>query len=234
MDPKRILFHGEGLLAVDKPAGIPVHRGTKHPRGLCEEIEEWARRNPGRIELTPGCRVRPLHRLDLEASGVVLLGLLYGVAPAIQAAFAAGEVRKRYLAFVAGPVDREGSIRGKVRTRLRGVYCWLPAEIDFRRLEGDERLSLVEVVPRRGRTHQIRSLFAGAGLPLAGDLRYGKPKPARQFLSRFQVPYLLLHARELTLPAEALGSSRTFSAPPPEEFRRVAAQKGWDIPEISS
>ncbi|MGH9363539.1 MAG: pseudouridylate synthase, partial [Thermoanaerobaculia bacterium] len=89
-------------------------------------------------------------------------------------------------------------------------------------------LSLVEVSPREGRTHQIRSLFADIGRPLAGDLRFGKPKPARQFLEKFAVPGLLLHALELELPAGVVGPARAIRAPIPETFHRLAAAKGWE------
>jgi len=230
-DPARILFQGRGVLAVDKPAGIPVHRGTDHPRGLAEAVDEWARTNPGRIEVEAGWPVSPLHRLDLEASGVVLLGLTREATRDVQSFFASGQVKKRYFAFVAGPVAEEATIKGKVRSKLRGVYRYVPSRIDYRRLAGDERLSLVEVSPHEGRTHQIRSLFADIGRPLAGDLRYGKPKPARQFLARFHVPCLLLHARELRLVGGISGLPELFQAPLPDEFRRVCAEKGWAVPE---
>jgi 23S rRNA-/tRNA-specific pseudouridylate synthase len=230
-DPARVLFQGEGILAIDKPAGLPVHRGTGHLYGLAEAVEAWARMHPGVIHLQDRPPA-PLHRLDLEASGVVLLGLTGAAARTVQAAFAGGLVEKRYLAVVAGPLDETGAIEGEVRSRLRGVYRQLASSLEFRRLAGDERLSLVEVVPQEGRTHQIRALFASAGRPLAGDLRFGKPKPARQFLARFGVAHLLLHARELTLPAGILGPRRSFAAPVPEEFRRVAGEKGWSVPEI--
>ncbi|MGH9363476.1 MAG: hypothetical protein ACRD2T_16320, partial [Thermoanaerobaculia bacterium] len=47
LDPARVLFEGGGILAYDKPAGLPVHRGTGHPWGLAEAIERWAREHPG-------------------------------------------------------------------------------------------------------------------------------------------------------------------------------------------
>jgi 23S rRNA-/tRNA-specific pseudouridylate synthase len=230
-DPDWIIFHGGGLLAVAKPAGVPVHRGTGHALGLAEMIDEWVRANPGAIDIRSGRPVRPAHRLDLEASGVLLLGLRRPVARALQEAFAAHAVEKSYLAVIAGPVEALGSISGRVRSELRGEYRSLPAELTFRRLEGDERLSLVEVTPVGGRTHQIRALFARAGRPLAGDLRYGKPKPARQFLEKFEVPSLLLHARRLAIPASVLGAPRAFEAPLPPAFVRVLERKGWSVPE---
>ncbi len=230
-DPHSILFHGGGLLAVNKPSGIPIHHGTKHPFGLAEIVNEWAVSNPGQVELEPGWKVAPVHRIDLEASGVALLGLTQAASSLVQQAFASGKIQKRYLAVVAGPVDEEADIEGAVRSRLRGVYRHLPSSLHFRRLAGDERLSLVEVVPREGRTHQIRSLFAGIGRPLAGDLRFGKPKPSRQFLERFALSSLLLHAWELRLPPLPVDLPREFIAPLPETFLNLLGQKGWKVPE---
>jgi 23S rRNA-/tRNA-specific pseudouridylate synthase len=230
--PDRILFHGDGILAFNKPAGIPIHRGTGHPVGLAEAIDAWARGHPDVLALEPGAAVVPLHRLDLEASGVALFGLARAARTAIQGAFAEGRIWKRYLAVIAGPVDATGTIEGKVRTNFHGEHRSVLSRLDYRRLAGDERLSLVEVIPHQGRTHQIRALFAGAGRPLAGDLRFGKPKPARQFLFRFAVPGFLLHARELSLPEGIIGAGRSFLAPVPETFRLVARGKGWEVPEV--
>jgi len=226
-DPASIIFQGSGVLAVNKPAGVPVHRGTAHSYGLAEIIEEWVRRNPGVIEIRAGRPIHPVHRLDLEASGVLLFGLGPASARKLQEAFSNRTIRKKYLAVLAGPVDAVGHVHGRVRSRLRGVYRMLDSELTFRRLRGDERLSLVEVIPVGGRTHQIRELFAKIGRPLAGDLRYGKPTPSRQFLEKFQVPWLLLHALELVLPEEILGAEKTLLVPAPPEFHRVIAAKGW-------
>jgi 23S rRNA pseudouridine955/2504/2580 synthase len=227
-DPDWILFQGSGLLAVDKPAGIPAHAGTGHDVGLAESVDAWVRMNPGVLEIKPGRPVHPVHRLDLEASGVLLLALSKEKARSLHAAFETRRVKKRYLAFVAGPVDALGRLEGTVRSRLRGVYRQLPSQLGFRRIRGDERLSLVEVLPEEGRTHQIRELFAKAGRPLAGDLRFGRPTPSRQFLATFEVPGLLLHALEVVLPEEILGAPKTIRAALPETFHKVVAKKGWD------
>lgn len=227
-DPTCVLFQGSGILAVDKPAGIPVHRGTGHDMGLAEMIDEWIRMHPGVLEARGGKPVHPAHRLDREASGVLLFALHRAAASRLQTALGAGEVKKRYLAVVAGPIDALGRLEGRVRSRLRGVYRGFEAALTYRRLAGDERLSLVEVTPHGGRTHQIRAIFAQAGRPLAGDLRYGKPRPSRQFLEKFGVPYFILHALEVTLPAR-LGTQRTIQAPLPAALKRVIELKGWTL-----
>jgi 23S rRNA-/tRNA-specific pseudouridylate synthase len=226
-DPSWILFQGSGVLAINKPAGIPVHKGTAHDSGLAEMIDEWVRRNPGIVEIKGGRPVWPVHLLDLEASGVLLFALTATAARKIQDALAAYSIQKRYLAVISGPVEAMGRLQGPVRSKLRGVYRKLESELEFRRLAGDERLSLVEVLPKEGRNHQIRVLFSRAGRPLAGDLRYGKPKPARQFLEKFATPGLLLHAHELSLPESVLGAARTLCAPLPQHFFKVLEKKGW-------
>jgi len=228
-DPDWVLFQGSGLLALNKPSGIPVHRGTGHEFGLADMIDEWVRRNPGVLEIRPGKPVHPAHRLDLEATGVLLFGLTNKAARDIQKAMESREVKKTYWAVLAGPIDALGHLKGKVRSKLRGEYRRVPAELEYRRLAGDERLSLVEVLPIGGRTHQIRDLFAQYGRPLAGDLRYGKPKPARQFLEKFAVAAFCLHARDVTLPASVLGAPRRIEAPLPASFRSVLEQKGWRL-----
>lgn len=227
-DPDRILFHGGGLLVVDKPAGIPVHQGTGNPHGVVEVLAEWVHQNPGILDIRPGKTIHPIHRIDLEATGVLVLGLTRPATRLAKKAFAEGDVRQRHLAVVAGPLPETGRLRGRVRSRSRGVYSYLKAELSYNRLRGDERLSLVEVFPQGSRRHQIRSLFAQAGHPLAGDLRYGKPKPARQFLAKFSLDWLLLHTREIVLPAGVLGGERVFEAPIPEAFLRLSESKGWE------
>ena len=72
-DPQSILFHGHGLIAVDKPVGVPVHRGTGHDTGLTDLLGEWSSLNPGWLDVRPGKKIHPIHRLDLEASGALLL-----------------------------------------------------------------------------------------------------------------------------------------------------------------
>ena len=88
-------------------------------------------------------------------------------------------------------------------------------------------MSLVEVRPEGGRTHQIRALMARAGRPLVGDLRYGKPKPAQQFRERFGMDHFLLHSWRLGLPEEAMGRPLDLEAPLPVTFHSVIEQKGW-------
>ncbi len=231
--PDRVLFQGGGLLAIDKPAGIPVDEGTGHDRGIADIVAEWGRCHPGVLDLKVGKRPLPVQHHDLETTGVLLLATRRAMARRLQAAFSAGEIERRYVAVVAGPLAAEGEIRGKLRTRVGHRYERRDAALSYHTIASDERLSLVEANVRDGGRHLVRALFAQQGHPLGGDRRYGKPRPAEQFLERFGVPHFLLHCTEVVLPADILGGERTIRAPLPGMFERVALEKGWsDAPKF--
>ncbi len=231
-DPKRILFQGSGLLIIDKPENLPVHKGTSHPYGLAELLTHWASVFPNVIDIKPGKSIHPLHRLDREASGVLLFGLNSSIRKSVQTAFKQRRVQKRYLTFVGGPVDSEGAIEGKVRSKLRGTYRRMPASLSYKKVFADERMSLIEVYPNEGYTHQIRSLLASWGRPIVGDLRYGKPVPSKKFLKKFNLACLPLHAYQLCLPKDILGAIESFEAPLPSPFLKIIQQKDWDLDQI--
>ena len=222
-----VLFHGNGLLAVDKPAGVPVHKGTSHDVGLAEAIGEYAHTHPGVIDIRAGKDVFPVQHLDREATGVLLFALRRPTARIVHEASQAGTLKTKFVAVVAGPVEPMGVLRGKVRTRVSGRYQRVDSELSYRRICGDERMSLVEVTPGKSRRHLIRSLFADSSRPLCGDARYGRPRPAEKFCSAFGVEGMLLHCCEVTVPAQVLNSERTIYAPLPQSFHKVAKQKGW-------
>jgi tRNA pseudouridine65 synthase len=187
----RILHRDERLLAVDKPAGLSVHRGWDRSSDVAMT----------RARDAVGQHVWPVHRLDRSASGVLLFALDREAARLLQAMFAGGEVGKTYLALVRGTTPEEGVIdhplaRGK--TRVDAVTA-------FRRLRAIERndlprsYSLVEVRPKSGRLHQIRRHFKHLSHPLVGDVRYGKGEHNRLFRTRFGLQRLFLHACSLEL-----------------------------------
>ncbi len=233
--PRWILFHGNGLLAVNKPAGVPVHSGTAHAEGLAEKIDAWVHFNPGVLDIRAGKPVFPVQHIDLEASGALLFTLRRPIARKLQEALDSGAVTRRFLAVVAGPVEPVGAIRGKVRSRVHGRFRQVDAELSYRRVCGDERLSLVDVSPGKSRRHLVRALFAEAGRPLAGDSRYGRPKVAQRFLEKFKLERLLLHSREVELPPTVLASRKTIVAPLPEHLVQLAELKNWsDVPAFKA
>ncbi len=83
------------------------------------------------------------------------------------------------------------------------------------------RASLLEVTLETGRTHQIRVQLAAEGHPLAGDERYGDPDFNRR-LAGLGLKRMFLHAHALAFDDPVTGEPRAFSAPLPDDLRRVA------------
>jgi RluA family pseudouridine synthase len=192
----RVLSADDELVVVDKPAGWLVHpAGTDAP-----DVLAWAR-DEGLGHL------HPVHRLDLETSGVLVLARGPAEAEALGQAFAGREVHKAYLALVHGRTQRKGVIRRPLREHGRdqeAVTRWRSEE----RLGG---FTLVRVRPETGRHHQVRRHLHGIGHPVVGDERYppDRFRPVPSFPGR-----IFLHAASLELP-----DGRTFEAPLPPELQ---------------
>jgi 23S rRNA pseudouridine1911/1915/1917 synthase len=213
LDRSRLLYADEHLAAVDKPAGVPAQPTLASDRG---HLPELAAR-------LLGGDVLPVHRLDRETSGVVVLARTRAAAAALSAAFREGSPVKTYLALCArAPVPAEGRIDAPLgpdprrpgrRTVDPGGEPAATAWRTLRRGPGGE--ALVEVRPETGRTHQIRVHLAHLGAPLLGDARYGGPRRVLEI----SIPRVMLHAARLEIRHPATGSRLSIEAPLPADFR---------------
>lgn len=171
----KVLFLDGEALVLDKPPGLPVDPPRDGSISVASHLAELAfefRRWP-----------TPVHRLDRDTSGCLLLARNPKVHARFQQAFEAGMVEKRYLAVLDGvPPGGEGMIElplSKVSSREAGWRmvpdpAGRPARTRWRLLREQGGRSLVEFRPETGRTHQIR-VHAQVGLaaPVAGDPVYG-------------------------------------------------------------
>ena len=197
-----VLLDDGDLLAIDKPAGLPVHATARFHRNTLTALLR---------ERYPGQRVPTLcHRLDRETSGLMLLAHSRELEVALKKDFFSRRVRKRYLAIVCGELADEGvidepigpdpasGIRIKQRVRDDGQ----PAQTRFWTLERRGRYALVETAPLTGRQHQIRVHLAARGAPIVGDKLYGDdPTLMLEYLETGWTDGL---ARRLLLPRQAL------------------------------
>lgn len=187
----RILFIDGEAIVLDKPAGLPVDA----PRDGSLSIENHL------STLTFGFQRWPLpvHRLDRDTSGCLLLARNPKAHKRFQRVFEAGEVRKRYLAVLDGaPEGESGTIdlplvkisSAERGWRMTGANNGKPSRTAWRVLAVREGRALVEFRPETGRTHQIRVHAAeGLGAAVVGDPVYGRGGEA-----------MLLHAAELVVP----------------------------------
>lgn len=163
-----IAFEDDDFVAVVKPAGMVVHSSRETGDDLLSTIGR-------RI----GRPVFAFHRLDKGTSGLVLLGKRRGPAAAdMTQAFEKKRVRKAYLAVVSGAwpatLGRVDAPLEKLEDRVVVSERGKPSLTTFRRLVSSPDKSLIEALPKTGRTHQIRVHCAHAGHPILGDARYGK------------------------------------------------------------
>jgi len=170
-----ILWQGNGLLAVNKPAGIAVHG----PDSLDEIILRFLLgKLPPSLSFKPG----PLHRLDKPSSGIVVFSTSIEGARLFSALLRERKVRKTYLAITEGIVSKNEiwedvlvrDTKGK-KTNL-GVENGKNAITKIMPVSVMENRTLIRAEIETGRTHQIRAQAAAHGYPLAGDKKYGGKK----------------------------------------------------------
>lgn len=231
-----IIWQDDSFVAVNKPAGLLVHRSPLDPR------EERFALQLVRDRL--GRRVYPVHRLDRPTSGVLLFALSPEGAQQLAAAFAERGVEKRYLAVVRGVVPEEGVVdhpladlpdrylssrqdgeeRGAVTGYRRLASAELPVAVGR---YPTSRYSLVAAFPRTGRRHQLRRHFKHLCHPIIGDTNYGEGRHNRFFREELGCARLLLHAVELTFPHPSTGGEVTVTAPPGGAFASLIDRLGW-------
>jgi 23S rRNA pseudouridine1911/1915/1917 synthase len=196
--PLTVLFEDDGLIAVDKPAGLLTQPGPGGGISLLELVSKKLGREAGLV-----------HRLDRETSGVVVFGKTKDATRELAAAFRDGTAKKQYVAIVSAELPERGEIdlplsrdpsrpgRWRATRKANGI----PALTRYEAKREGTR-TIVTLFPETGRTHQLRAHLAALGAPIVGDRLYGGAEGAR----------CLLHARLLTI------IGRTVEAPLPPDM----------------
>lgn len=237
-----VIYEDDQVLVVHKPYGMLVHEDwTSGPEGTL--VEWFLTRVPeakGVGEVTtkpdgsPLQRSGVVHRLDRETSGVMILAKTADAHALLKAQFHDRLVKKEYRAFVYGQIhDRWGTINRpigrnakdfKKRSAEHGAKGTLRDAVTlFERIgageyEG-ESFSYLKLIPKTGRTHQLRVHLKAIDRPIVGDILYADKKMPTS--NNLGLERLALHAHvlELDLPG---GERERFIAPIPEVFERAA------------
>ena len=212
---RRILYRDSCVLILDKPAGITVHAGPTGGPSLEDGFDALRFGNARR----PGLA----HRLDRDTSGCLVLGRHTKALRRLGTLFAEGRVTKTYWAVVEGdPGEDAGTVDAPLAKRTaRSGWSMVvdpagqQAVTDWTRLATAGGLSLLELRPRTGRTHQIRVHCAALGVPILGDPAYGRGGPGQ--------PLMHLLARAVSVPYHADRPPASATAPVPPHMRAALA-----------
>jgi len=238
MENLKVIFEDRDLLVIDKPANlivIPEGEIGKEKTLIDLLIEEY----PGLKNTGNSPRYGIIHRLDKDTSGIILVAKNNDALIFFQKEFAKisentgkneKNVIKKYLALVIGEIkENEGFIDTLIgrspKDRIKqkayiigepGSFGKRTAQTNFRVLKRFEGFTLLEVEPKTGRKHQIRTHLAYLSHPIAGDKLYGfKNQPLPKGLTR-----QFLHAAYLKIKMPS-GDFKEFNSELPEELKNI-------------
>jgi len=223
-----ILYCDDHLVAIDKPAGLLVHRTA-----IAAGAQGFALQ---RVRDQLGQRVYPVHRLDRPVSGVLLLALSADVARPLSRLFATRAVAKAYLGVVRGWPEAEGVIdyplsggpgqpARPAQTRFR-VLARVELPVAVGRYPSS-RYALMAVWPSTGRYHQIRRHFHHVCHPLIGDTTHGEGRHNRFFRESLGVGRLLLHAGSVRFRHPLSGADLRIRAPVDGAWSALLDRLSW-------
>lgn len=237
----KVLYEDDNIMAINKPAGIMVHSDgrddgpfltdwilQKYPQ--IDGVGEDARNPEGETIKRPGI----VHRLDRETSGVLLIAKTKKGFETLKKQFQDRTVKKTYWAYVWGdmkeefgtinrPIGRSGSdfrkwsaqrgARGEMReAETYWTKLWSGTVPITGGKVNDNKITLVEVEPKTGRTHQIRVHFAAEQHPVVADKLYGPNRPDAEGFNR-----TALHAKSIVF-INCEGKKVKVEAPLPSDF----------------
>ena len=232
----KVLYCDEHLIAIDKPAGLLVHRSDidRHETRFAVQL----------LRDQIGRRVQPVHRLDRGTSGVLLFAFDAATAAELGRQFENGAVRKDYRAVVrgwpapAGVIDHPLARRHDDYGRPLPATTPQPALTHYRRLAEIElpdaveghptsRYAFMALEPHSGRRHQLRRHLKHIAHPIIGDATYGRGRHNRYFQMQFACDRLLLACVALGFRHPADGRQITVAAPLGDDFAALVVRFGW-------
>lgn len=235
-----ILYKDEYLVAINKPSGLLVHKSMidRHEiyfamKMLRDQIGQW---------------VYPIHRLDKPTSGVLLFALDSDSARLMSEQFITHNIQKTYLAVVRGYTEEKGIIDYALSEKLdkiadkKAKQNKEPQEAvtEYERLGIVElpyavgkydktRYSLVKLLPKTGRKHQLRRHMKHISHHILGDTKYGRGEHNKFIREQYDCHRLLLHANTLKIMHPYSGEELKLTASLDETFQSIFNNFEWEL-----
>lgn len=181
---------GEGWVVVAKPPRVLVHRNAMFPRerAMLQRVRTWAR-----------TRVYPIHRLDRNTSGCLLFATEQSLAGPLSKALA--EAEKTYVCLVRGDFPHAEPVTVDTPIKLApGEYREAESRVEKLAGAAEPRSSLLRVLPRTGRTHQVRRHVRDLHHPIVHDGAHGDSRINRWWRENRGATRLQLHCLRLDMP----------------------------------
>lgn len=231
MNPSlEIIFENDRYLAINKPAGMLVHRTNL-------AFEERALIAERILKKQLGYKVYPLHRIDRPTSGIVLFGKSSEAASALQPLLITEKVKKYYLCIIRGHIETPNGIldfpltkkmEGELQEAKTTYWTLSQTEIPYSSSPRytSSRYSLLMVYPHTGRMHQIRRHMAKARHYVIGDTTHGDNKQNRFFRAQFGSMNMYLHAWKVQFEDPVTGGQIEIQADLPPHFSTMVQNLG--------
>lgn len=233
----KIIKQTSDWIAIDKPAGIVIHDvpGEKHAG---KTIADWYADNFPTIkkESWPDqSRAGIVHRLDAETSGVLLIAKNPSTLKNLQKQFKNREIKKTYVALVVGNIPKHGEFSGYITRKPKSTVHelkllnlpWSKGKESFTEYEKintydfiSNPISLLQLYPKTGRTHQLRVQLFHAGSPILGDKIYNT-KHSQDLTKKLKINRHLLHAKKIFFVDPKTNELVKIETDIPNDFRNV-------------
>ncbi len=224
--PVCVLFENDDAIVLSKPPHMPTHPSHNHRDDTLANALAYKYRDIPFV-------FRPINRLDRDTSGVVLVAKNQRAASFFADAMQNGKFEKTYLAVVRGELSSSGKIEAPIRRAKKSIILRTvcgekddgaqSALTEYEVIACENGASLLRVIPKTGRTHQIRVHLASIGTPIVGDDLYGE---ASELIDR-----QALHAHALSFPLPS-GERTTVNAPLPKDMTSLCKKLKLEIKDI--
>lgn len=243
-----VIYEDDDILVINKPAGLTVHPDGKNEFDTLSEmilqerpemkfVGEPLTVDSGEIIMRPGI----VHRLDRDTSGVMVLAKNQESYTVLKNQFKNHEIKKHYIAFVFGSFRHtRGKVEEPIGRSNQDIRKWAAGvhargekreSLTLYTVNGDGKvvgpdgqnysISLVDVYPQTGRTHQIRVHMQYIQHPIIGDMLYAPYIPEMLGLNR-----QALHSSEITFKHPKNNKSLTFKAELPDDMLKAKLELG--------
>ncbi|MBE6051412.1 MAG: RluA family pseudouridine synthase [Clostridium sp.] len=220
--PIDVVYEDEDIIVVNKQPNIVVHPTRRHPSGtLANGILYYFK------QTNQSCIVRLVSRLDMDTSGLIIIGKNQFAHMALSKEMQENNLEKRYLAVVHGHLkEKEGTIDAPIyRPEGEGSIQRIVDErgqrsiTHYRVIESYKDADLVECLLETGRTHQIRVHLSHLGHPIYGDSLYGYGEEEKELITR-----QALHAYGLDFKSPRTKEILSLRADLPEDIKNLIKQ----------